>query len=201
MFFLLVNDKFIKVTQSVEQALYHADILAPNDDYYVNEVHMGSFKNFTGTELRRIHDSHIDHYKASPDWNREILVGSIMNILNGLRPDPATVEELHAKLGRAPIIAATPPSQRSAASDLGGRCNPTAASTPRAQRSTSAPSGNRPKEGTTSALVWGVADSLNKGSGTVCSNDLLAHPDLAGINGSTVRTQFSHWRRATWDNA
>lgn len=98
MLFLLSNYKFLKVAPTEEQLFYWADILVPHVDYYINDVAMSSFKTFDDRELRLILGNYVSY--NFDKYNRQMLVGAILNVLGEMESDNTDLASLRIKLGR-----------------------------------------------------------------------------------------------------
>jgi hypothetical protein len=196
MLFLESGFKILKVVPTAEQAFFHADLLRPNADYYVNDVNSKGLAAFTYSELQQIHDNHITDYKAVPKWSRDILEAAVLNIIKKIELDETPIFQLRAKLKRDPESPAITPltaAQRKA--DLGEQVvgsdfKTRTAALPRSVNM------KRPGDTTASGRIWAKCDDILKESGfeNVKENVMLWGVD-AGINISTVRTQYGHWRR------
>ncbi len=54
----------------------------------------------------------------------------------------------------------------------------------------------RPKDGTATGQVWAIADKLSEAAGEPCKRgDVMKAGEEAGLNSSTVATQFGRWRK------
>jgi membrane protein involved in colicin uptake len=54
----------------------------------------------------------------------------------------------------------------------------------------------RPKDGTKTAQVWSIADSLSAAKGgPVAISELSPHTSAAGLNDATNRTQYARWKQ------
>lgn len=183
MFYLMdANLKLLKVTESLEACFYWADILLPTSDYRVDDFTLQGLLKFQKSELLQCYTATTGD-KVRSHVEPSTLAGLLLNKMQDLL-DSTPIPELHGRLGRSPSqpsVKALPQGEPQAQ---------------RAPRAASAASGakvaGRPKPGTTTGLIWEVADSLQ---GPVTSKALLEHPSLAGVNRSTVLVQFSHWRR------
>lgn len=74
---------------------------------------------------------------------------------------------------------------------------PAAAPKPKKERSTEFKDPSRPKDGTTTGLVWDMADALCLKLGRIpSSKEMIADCDREGIKAGTVSVQFGKWK--TW---
>jgi hypothetical protein len=74
---------------------------------------------------------------------------------------------------------------------------PAAEPKPKKERSTEFKDPTRPKDGTTTGLVWDMADALCLKLGRIPSGkEMIADCDREGIKAGTVSVQFGKWR--TW---
>jgi hypothetical protein len=197
MLFLLSDLKVLKIVATEEQEFYHADILVPNADYYVNDVSLVSLFNFSEAELRKIHDNHVTTYSAPIKWDRETLEGAVLNVMKSIEPDNTEIWQLRAKLGReiaAPQITPLTAAQRASQC---GDANAQPIINNRTTSETSTPTtAKRPAEGSTSGSIWAKADEILNTSGFASVRDaLVVWGNENALNLSTVRTQYSHWRK------
>lgn len=196
MIVLIAKGKIQKVVATEEQAFYWADLLAKDVDYYVAELKLGTFKAFTLPELRNMCEAHeVRGFK--PDWTYELCAGALLNVAHDMEADTSEVWELRNRLGGDPSNpVVTPLNERQRASLLGDP-NGTPAPAKRAQRSAGSATAGRPKPGTTSASIWDQADALHADVKDIphLRGLLIKWGEEQGINPSTVRTQYNHWRR------
>lgn len=192
MVFLLSNLTIIKVCATEVQAFYHADILKLKE-YFVDEVAMASLAPFSTEELAIILGN---HNISCEKWDREVRIGAILNLCNSMEPDHTEVVALHGKLKRepeAPQIANLTHAERE--KQMG------AANTTRTVQSSagSSTAQKRPKPGSTTAMVWDKCDEVfeycGKLEGNTIRDAVLLWAEGAGVNKSTARTQYGHWKR------
>lgn len=192
--FIIADFKIIGVTADEHRAFYLADMVK-SGWYYVNELSFESFETFSNAELAKIYTL-ATTIEAPEKWDRETLIGVVYNHINELPVDERTVGELREKLGRepeAPKIVPQTEAQRIAAN--GDTANAgKGASAPAA--ATGAVNKAYPKPGSTSHGIWTKADELREGESDIKALRLavVAWGEVQGINASTVRTQFNHWR-------
>lgn len=105
MLFLISNYQVLKVVETEAQAFYWADILAPNSDYYVNDITVPALFVYNEPELRTIYRN-LAGYDAKENWPRETLEGAVLHQVFQLEADSTTVEALHKRLGREPLAPA-----------------------------------------------------------------------------------------------
>lgn len=196
MLFLFVDCKILKIVESEAQAFYWADLLAPKSDYYVNEVSVAGLQGFTDVELRKIHDNHSDGIKASSSWSREALIGSVLKVMNNIEADQTAEYLLNGKLGgkysdpKIEPVSAT--QQLKNCGDVTQAGKGVVSTTTRTASTTA----KRPKPGTASARIWDKCDEIREVKGfEFVKTGVAEWGDTQGINPSTERTQFGHWRR------
>lgn len=195
MVFLLSNLTIVKVCADEVQAFYHADILKLKE-YFVHDVAMSSFEVFSTHELGVILCNHNNDANAVAKWDREVRLGALLNLCNSIEPDETGVAALHGKLKRAPEAPQIVNLTHAQREKQMGPANTTRTVQNRAGSSTAQ---KRPKPGSTTARVWDVADAAMEGFSDV--NDKQLRDTVVqqcvgeGINISTARTQFGHWKR------
>lgn len=195
MVFLMSALRIVKVCPTEYEAFYHADILKLNE-YFVHDVALNSFDTFSDRELALILANHTFNPDVVAKWNREVRVGAVLNVCNNMELDETPIPTLHRTLKRKPLapqIAILSAAQREKQM---GPVN----TQPVTQRATGArTSAKRPKAGTTTARVWDKCDQLFSEGKSIPSNELrdelITWGDAEGINKSTVRTQYGHWKR------
>lgn len=186
----------VKVCATAEQAYYWADLLCPSG-YHIDDFGLSNFDVFSDTELREIYNHTLGKQCPQSMMTREIIIGSLLNIESNLT-STETVEQLHAMLKRAPnapkIVPLSPTQQLSQCGNAANAGN----GVPTAQRVTGGGSYavKQPKEGSTTRRVWDQADELAKQFSDIkeLRSHLIDWGNGQGINPSTVRTQFNHWR-------
>lgn len=98
MLMLIANLRILKVAPTAEQLFYHADILVPHCDYYVNDVAMGSFQGFTDGELREMLGQYVSYNLEKS--TRQMLIGGLLNAIDEIEVDDTDLASLRIKLGR-----------------------------------------------------------------------------------------------------
>lgn len=195
MVFLLSNLTIVKTCPDADSAFYHADILKLKD-YFVHDVAMSSFDKFTNRELAIILGNHSMNPDVVAKWNREVRLGSIMNLCNNMDMDDTPIQTLYGKLGHVPLAPQIVPLSNAEREKQMGPAN-TQRIVQRSASASTAP--KRPKPGTTTAAVWDKCDELAEQGKSIEANVLrdavLAWGEEQGINKSTVRTQYGHWKR------
>ncbi len=194
MVILLSNYKVVKVCPTAEQAFYHADLLKL-PDYYVDDACLSTYEHFTNEELAKILANHNVNLTYLHKWDREVRLGAVSNAVCALDVDNTPIVALQGKLGHvpeAPQIAKLTHTQRE--KQMGP-----ANTTRTVQSSTASSTAKRPKAGSTTAAVWEECDSLFASGSKIEDNSLrdalLAWAEEQGINKSTARTQYGHWKR------
>lgn len=188
--------KILKIVSTEEQAFYHADIIVPTSEYYVNDVTSEGLSAFTYTELQQVHDNHITEYSALDKWSRDILEASVLNIMNKIEVDDTPIFKLRAKLKREPIAPSVVPLSDAQRDELLSSVKANVQGKQRVQALPRSTNMKRPGDATASGRIWAKCDLILK---ELCfmevKDSVLKWGAEVGINVSTVRTQYGHWKR------
>jgi hypothetical protein len=184
------NDRlqFIKATETLEQAMFWAELIIPKSDYLVTGLENKCFSVYTEYELR------ILYYNTSgemPPENMEYnkLMKGVAYLAGQLEVDLTEVWQLKGQLGHdltKPDLTPAPEKEKPSRKPPG-------------QGSGGVPT--RPKEGTATGRVWAIADACYEANGKATPDraDVIAKATAEGINPSTVATQFAKWKRSVQD--
>lgn len=182
--FILIDNEllcFLKATPSIEQAEYWAEILAPTHDFLVTGTANRDFSSYTKLELRMLYYNSTG-INAPDDIDYGKILKGVADIARQLTIDETPVEALKEKLGRE----LSPPA-------------PEPAPEPKTPKPSGVKISGRPKDGSTSAKIWGIADALKEEKPDYNSADfraqVVAKCKELGINGSTANTQFGKWKK------
>lgn len=185
--FILINNEsltFLRATETIEQAMYWADILAPNEDYRINGLDNKDYSCYTPYELRML------YYNTSGNLLRDNfeyskLLQGVTYIAGNLPVDDTPIDVLRKKLGRDIDPTAVEPAPE----------KPTRGKSP-SSGSGSGGAPTRPKAGTATGRVWEIADSLVESDGTLPERSTVVEKATAeGINPATVSTQYGKWKK------
>lgn len=191
---LISKYKIEKVCPTAEQAFYHADILKLADDIYVDDAALPVFEKFSTTELKTILNNHNVTYRDTNDI--ETLCGHVLLLIKELAVDETDCVTLYGQLKREPL---PPKIVKLSDAEREKQMGPAFAGRTYEKPAGGSTAVKRPKAGTTTASVWDKCDELLASGLKISDNSLrdacLAWGEEAGINKSTVRTQYGHWKR------
>ncbi|CAM0072394.1 hypothetical protein VPHK251G3_0045 [Vibrio phage K251 g3] len=189
--FIIGNNKVQATANSLSDADRYCGSKLSGVATHVDECSLSGLEVFTDAELLAIVSNHMDgNYSTA---KREALLGLVLKVAKEMEP----IQNMFAipvDKERVPYeIATLSHTQRVA--QLGdhtqagkGVCT--------AQRSSAPANAKRPKPGTASAQIWDTCDEiLAKDSFSAVKDAVMVWGKASGINPSTVRTQYGHWRR------
>lgn len=167
---------------------YWAEILIPKNDNTVRGYTPNDFNCFSPGDINRLYEETTDR-SPHPSLSHEYKIRGIINAINAMPVDTTPLDELKKKLGRPlPLILITSddedeePEKRSYTS----RGDDTIL--------------KRPAEGTTTGMVWDIADAIAvKSEHAIGSKQLraeiIAECSDEGIHPSTAATQYAKWKK------
>lgn len=143
-----------------------------------------------GRSFSKLDPSHLMHlisnFGAVPDEDYAARVQQAVELVSGLKPDPTPLAALEREVVKchAPEPDLNHPEPK-----------PVAAPKPKKERSTEFKDPARPKAGTTTGLVWDMADALRAKLGRLpTSKEMVADCEREGIKAGTVSVQFGKWK-------
>lgn len=196
---ILINNETMhvaKVTPTLEQAICWADIVCPQGDFTIVGESEEHYKGYTDYELRLILKS-VDAMGANANVPRENVIHRIKEGAQHLGYDETPLEDLQSKLGLAagemPHISLKPASTSPAGKSPSTKIKKSGGESSAVLK--------RPAAGTATGRVWEIIDDLitARGDGALVHRDLVVEAGVKeGLNESTVKTQYSKYRR--WYN-
>lgn len=179
-----VTAKVLLVAPMLEVQL-HARMVAhanPGIRLIAPPVEGRSFTKFSPSHLAHL----IANLGATPDEDYAARVQQAAELVSGLTPDPTPLAALQRQADKLHL---PPP-------DLNHpEPKPVAAPKPKKERSTEFKDPARPKAGTTTGLVWDMADALRAKLGRLpTSKEMVADCEREGIKAGTVSVQFGKWK-------
>jgi len=175
---------FIKATETVRQAEYWADILLPKRDFIITGESNRDYSCYSNYELRMLYYNTVGTNVPDNIEYAKMLKG-VADLARALILDETSVEDLKKKLGHeVPPVDPRPATEKPRKSSSG----------------TSKPAG-RPKEGSTTAKVWLIADQMNANDPGLGYDSkefrtcVINECTKDGINPSTAATQFGKWKK------
>jgi len=189
MTYILIDNEnlvFLKKAASIEALEYWADILIPKKDFLITGLNNRDYSCYTSYELRLLYkDMSGETIPDTIEYPK--LIKGVVHLLQTADTDRTSIEELVKRLGRPLDKEHLPPPIENEAPTKkapGGSIIP-----------------NRPKEGTTTAKVWQIADTIYRDfdidlNNPDLRNRVISDCEKLGINKSTAATQFSKWKRA-----
>lgn len=203
--FVLIDNKALKILKgaaSVRQLECWADIVCKKNDFLIVATDENRcFSPYRINELALIY--HNTSGDSIPPGDYGDALRNVRKLASSIPDDPATHADLVKRLkGKEPEVdprpthEGTPPynpeKDPKASKDR-------AKASPRSDAPHTAP--KRPREGTTTARVWDIADILHDENPSLPVKELRAKIVAAcvegGIDSSTAATQYSKWKRAT----
>jgi hypothetical protein len=145
-----------------------------------------------GRSFAKLPHSHLIHLVsdlgAEPVGEYPMLVAQALELVSAMKPDMTELAKLEREVSRRNLPEP----------DLNHHGKPSplpAAPKPKRERSTEFQHPSRPKEGTTTGLVWDMADALRAKLGRIPSGkEMIADCDREGIKAGTVSVQFGKWK-------
>lgn len=182
---LIDNERLLilKAATSVEQLEYWAELLAPQNDFTICGTSGGAFSVYTHLELRMLYSN----MRGTDPGEREYadLIKMARMVADEVEVDHTEAETLRKRLGHE-----IPPVDPRPVPERGGR-------RPARGGGSASKTPTRPREGTTTAKVWAIADELaSQANGMPDRNDVIKRCSEEGINPSTASTQYGKWKRA-----
>lgn len=202
---LIDNDelKVIKCSQQLETLVYWAALLIPDNDFMIADCTEtdNSFATYTDYELRILYGN-IDESIVPDTIKRDKVLSGLFHLLSNYEEDETPLGELIIRANNENIsldiisgvrgiaectLAAYPPKEKGRVKRSVEQVNPA----------------KRPKEGTTTALVWATADDLKQSNKESPIDQkefrkaVMTACEKKGINKATAATQFGKWKKAS----
>ncbi|QQM14099.1 hypothetical protein pVco14_049 [Vibrio phage pVco-14] len=191
MLYIIANNKVVATAQNLSDADRYCGKHFANVATHVDECSLSGLEVFSDAELLQIVNNHMDRDYSHA--KRDALMGLVLNIAKDIEPVqntfaiPADKEHVPYEIPRL--------SDAQRLAQLGDHTQ-AGKGTSTAQRSSAPATAKRPKPGTASATIWDKCDELLAASGfETVKSSLMVWGQEMGINPSTVRTQYGHWRR------
>lgn len=183
---------FLKATESLEQAECWADILAPTHDFLITGVESErAFSVYTHFELRLLYQNTTGQ-GTHESMEYSTLLKGVYQIAEELIVDETSLEDLKKKAGK---------SRKKNKVDCTTDTAPVPDTKKKKTSSTATKVPGRPKEGSTTAKVWGIADTMHADDPGLGfdSKDfrkcVMEECEKQGINKATAATQFGKWKK------
>ena len=189
--FIVANNKIVATANNLSDADRYCGAKLSNVATHVDECSLNGLEAFSDAELLQIVNNHTDRDYSHA--KRDALMGLVLNIAKDIEPVQNTFA-IPADKERVPYeIPRLSDAQRLA--QLGDHTQ-AGKGTSTAPRSTTPTNSKRPKPGTASAQIWDTCDAiLAKDGFDAVKEAVMVWGKASGINPSTVRTQYGHWRR------
>ncbi|USL90010.1 hypothetical protein [Vibrio phage vB_VpaS_CHI] len=189
--YIIANNKIVATANNLSDADRYCGAKLANVATHVDECSLNGLEIFSDGELLQIVNNHSDHNYSHA--KRDALIGLVLNIAKDIEPVQNTFA-IPADKERVPYeIPRLSDAQRLA--QLGDHTQ-AGKGTSTVTRSTTPTNSKRPKPGTASAQIWDTCDAiLAKDGFDAVKEAVMVWGKASGINPSTVRTQYGHWRR------
>ena len=190
---LVINNSDATLVQcctTIEQALYWADIICPQDDFQIIDPVVEHLKVYSDSEVVSLLKQVTGKVRKITLYNSREIREELCDALKGLPKDNSSIEYLRKTLGREikPVVIPNFPKEQ--IPPKSNRCKPSVKDKV-----------SRPKEGTTTGQVWDIADKLyscqdlkNKQEVKSLKKSVLNECVALGINPSTVSVQLGKWK-------
>lgn len=191
MLYIIANNKVVATAQNLSDADRYCGKHLANVATHVDECSLSGLEVFSDAELLQIVSNHMERDYSHA--KRDALMGLVLNIAKDIQPVqnmfaiPANKEHVPYQIPRL--------SDAQRLAQLGDHTQ-AGKGVSTATRSTTPANAKRPKPGTASAQIWDTCDAILAKDGFDAVKDaVMVWGKACGINPSTVRTQYGHWRR------